>query len=87
MLGWFWAWVSAQRARRGRLRVAGDLILLRNILYTAVLPTDATAESNYSVAELILQSLIHHGYQVGSRARITLLGYSGGAQIGLAAAA
>ncbi len=87
MLGWFWAWVSAQRARRGRLRVAGDLILLRNILYTAVSADRRYGPIyNYSVAELILQSLIHHGYEVGSRAPITLLGYSGGAQIGLAAA-
>jgi hypothetical protein len=36
VLGCLWGWINAQRLRKGRLRFTGDLILLRNILYTAV---------------------------------------------------
>jgi hypothetical protein len=87
LLGWFWGWVSAQRARRGRLKFAGDLILLRNILYTAVSADRRYGPIyNYSVAELTLQSLLRQGYRLGSGAPLTLLGYSGGGQVALATA-
>jgi hypothetical protein len=87
MLGWFWSWINAQRLRKGRLRFAGDLILIRNILYTAVSADPRYGPIyNYSVATLIFQSLLRHGYQLGSGAPVTILGYSGGGQIALATA-
>ncbi len=86
-LGWFWSWINAQRLRKGRLKFAGDLILIRNILYTAVSADRRYGPVyNYSVATLILNSLLHQGYRLGSGAPVTLLGYSGGGQIALATA-
>ena len=87
-LGWFWAWVNKERLRKGgRLRALGQLINLRNILQLTV-SADARYGPvyNYSVAEIILQSLVRHGYVPGSGAPVTLLGYSGGGQIALATA-
>jgi len=86
-LGWFWGWINAQRLRKGRLRFTGDLILIRNILYTAVSADQRYGPVyNYSVATLLLQSLLRQGYRLGSGAPVTLLGYSGGGQIALATA-
>jgi hypothetical protein len=86
-LGWFWGWVYTQRQRRGWLRFTGDLILIRNILYTAVSADRRYGPVyNYSVATLLLQSLLRQGYRLGSGAPLTLLGYSGGGQIALATA-
>jgi len=85
VLGGFWGWVSAQR--KGRLKFAADLILIRNILYTAVSADQRYGPIyNYSVATLLLQSLLRQGYRLGSGAPVTLLGYSGGGQIALATA-
>ncbi len=87
-LGWFWAWVSAVRLRKGSpIRSLGKLIDLRNVLHIAV-SADARYGPiyNYGVAEMILQSLVRHGYVLGSGAPVTLLGYSGGGQIALATA-
>lgn len=87
-LGWFWAWVNRERLRKGSpLRQVGQLINLRNILQITV-SADARYGPvyNYSVAEIILQSLVRHGYVPGSGAPIALLGYSGGGQIALATA-
>ena len=86
-LGWFWGWINAQRLRKGRLRFTGDLILIRNILYTGLSADRRYGPVyNYSVATLLLQSLLHQGYRLGSGAPVTLLGYSGGGQIALATA-
>jgi len=87
MLGWFWGWINTQRLQKGRLRFTGNLILIRNILYTAVSADRRYGPIyNYSVAALILQSLLRQGYRLGSGAPVTLLGYSGGGQIALATA-
>lgn len=87
-LGWFWAWVDAERRRKDSpFRRAGLLINLRNILHISV-----SADSrygpvyNYGVAEMTLQSLVRHGYVPGSGAPVALLGFSGGGQIALATA-
>jgi hypothetical protein len=86
-LGWFWSWINTQRLRKGRLRLAGDLILIRNILYTGLSADRRYGPVyNYSVARLILQSLVRQGYRPGSGTPLTLLGYSGGGQIALATA-
>ena len=87
MLGPFWGWVNAQRLQKGRLRFTGYLILIRNILYTGLSADRRYGPIyNYSVAALILQSLLRQGYRLGSGTPVTLLGYSGGGQIGLATA-
>jgi pimeloyl-ACP methyl ester carboxylesterase len=87
-LGWFWAWVHAVRlGRGGALKKVGTLIQLRNVLHVTV-SADRRYGSvyNYSVAEMILQGLVRHGYARGSGAPVILLGYSGGGQIALATA-
>ena len=87
-LGWFWRWVHDVRTRKDRpFKRAGLLINLRNILHISV-----SADSrygpvyNYGVAEMVLQSLVRHGYRLGSGAPVALLGFSGGGQIALATA-
>ncbi len=87
-LGWFWTWVHAVRLRKGSpFQRAGVLINLRNILHVSV-SADARYGPvyNYSVAEMAVQGLVRHGYVLGSGAPVALLGFSGGAQIALAAA-
>lgn len=86
-LGWFWGWINAQRLRKGRFKFTGDLILIRNILYTALSADRRYGPVyNYSVATLLLQNLLRQGYRLGSGVPVTLLGYSGGGQIALATA-
>jgi hypothetical protein len=87
-LGWFWAWVNQERLRkRSPIKRVGQLINLRNMLHLTVSADRRYGEVyNYGVAEMILQGLVRHGYVPGSAAPITLLGYSGGAQIALATA-
>jgi hypothetical protein len=87
-LGWFWSWVNDVRLRKDSpFKRAGLLINLRNILHVSV-----SADSrygpvyNYSVAEMVLQSLVRHGYVLGSGAPIAHMGFSGGGQMALATA-
>lgn len=87
-LGWFWSWVNDVRLRKDSpLKRAGLLINLRNILHVSV-----SADSrygpvyNYGVAEMVLQSLLRHGYRLHSGTPLALLGFSGGGQIALATA-
>ena len=87
-LGWFWSWVNDVRLRKDSpFKRAGLLINLRNILHVSV-----SADSrygpvyNYSVAEMVLQSLVRHGYVVGSGAPVAHMGFSGGGQMALATA-
>ena len=87
-LGWFWTWVNDVRVRKDSpLKHVGLLIDLRNILHISV-SADARYGPvyNYGVAEMTLQSLVRHGYGLGSGTPIALLGFSGGAQIALATA-
>ncbi len=87
-LGWFWSWVSHVRLRKNSpLKRMGLLINLRNILHISV-SADARYGPvyNYSVAEMTLQSLVRHGYKLGSGAPVALMGFSGGGQIALATA-
>lgn len=87
-LGWFWSWVHAERLRkRGPIKRVGKLINLRNTLHITVSADRRYGPVyNYSVAEMILQGLIRHGYVPGSGAPIVLMGYSGGGQVALGAA-
>lgn len=74
-----WQWIE----RTSKLNV---LVLLRNMFQVAV-----SVDSRYGViynrgtAEIIIDRLLSNGYQPGSGALITLIGYSGGGQISLGA--
>ncbi len=73
----FWQWVE----RVTHLEV---LVLLRNMFQVAV-----SVDSRYGpiynrgTAQIIIDRLLRRGYQPGSGALITLIGYSGGGQISL----
>ncbi|MFV9507225.1 MAG: hypothetical protein AB4911_21965 [Oscillochloridaceae bacterium umkhey_bin13] len=87
-LGWFWAWISEIRLRKGSpLKRMGNLISMRNMLHIAVSADHRYGPIyNYGVAEMILRGLLRQGYQPGQGTPVTLLGYSGGGQIALATA-
>ncbi|MEL6931244.1 MAG: hypothetical protein AAFO95_21880, partial [Cyanobacteria bacterium J06600_6] len=75
----FWQWIE----RTAKLDI---LILLRNMFQVAV-----SVDSRYGpiynrgTAQIIIDRLLARGYQPGSGALITLIGYSGGGQISLGA--
>ncbi|MEY4518242.1 MAG: hypothetical protein RLZZ499_841, partial [Cyanobacteriota bacterium] len=75
----FWLWIE-------RTTNLGFLVLLRNMFQVAV-----SVDSRYGpiynrgTAEIIIERLLTSGYQPGSGALITLIGYSGGGQISLGA--
>ena len=75
----FWQWIE----RTARFEV---LVLLRNMFQVAV-----SVDSRYGpiynrgTAQIIIDRLLSRGYQPGSGALITLIGYSGGGQISLGA--
>ena len=75
----FWQWIE----RTSRLEV---LVLLRNMFQVAVsVDTRYGAIYNRGTAQIIIDRLLNKGYQPGSGALITLIGYSGGGQISLGA--
>lgn len=86
-LGGFWRWVRYSRLARGRIAVFGNLINLINLLQVLV-SADRRYGPLYSwgTAGVIARTLTAHGYRSGSGAPVTLIGYSGGAQIALGAA-
>jgi hypothetical protein len=86
-LGGFWRWVRHSQVARSRIAVLGNLINLRNLLQMLV-SADQRYGPLYSwgTAGVIARSLAAHGYRSGSGAPVTLIGYSGGAQIALGAA-
>ena len=74
-----WQWIE------GRTKL-GVLILLRNMFQVAVsVDTRYGPIYNRGTAEIIIERLLSCGYQPGSGALITLIGYSGGGQISLGA--
>jgi hypothetical protein len=86
-LGGFWRWVRQSRTAHGRIAILGELVNLRNVIQVLV-AADPRYGPIYSwgVAEVIARSLTAHGYQYGSGTPVTLIGYSGGAQIALGVA-
>ncbi|MBX0328369.1 hypothetical protein K2Z83_11845 [Oscillochloris sp. ZM17-4] len=86
-LGGFWRWVRHSQVARSRIAVLGNLINLRNLLQMLV-SADQRYGPLYSwgTAGVIARTLVAHGYRSGSGAPVTLIGYSGGAQIALGAA-
>jgi len=85
----FWRWALAGKMSRRQLAgVAGMLINLRNAWQVAV-----SADRRYGpmydegTADLILRALARDGYSPASDAPLVLVGYSGGGQIAMGAAA
>ena len=83
-----WFWRVALKLKLSRLGFAGFVINLRNVFQVAV-----SADRRYGPiynqgsADMIVASLRQRGYQVGSGTPIILVGYSGGGQIAVGAAA
>lgn len=77
----FWRWVEVNRTK---IQALGVLILLRNMFQVAVSVDGRYGPIfNRGAAEVIIDSLLDRGYQPGSGVPITIVGYSGGAQVAL----
>lgn len=80
-----WKWITHLKLEgRGLL---STLINVRNVFQVAV-SADARYGPiyNYGTAEVIAQGLVRRGYPLGSGIPVTIIGYSGGAQVALGAA-
>ncbi len=87
LLGRFWHWIYTARSSQTRIAMLGGFINLRNMLQVSVsADTRYGPIYNYGTAGVIVQSLLQHGYRLGSGTPVTLFGYSGGGQIVLGAA-
>ncbi|TVP44806.1 MAG: hypothetical protein EA350_10765 [Gemmatimonadales bacterium] len=85
LFAWFWRRLERLRLRRPRA-VVGLLIHLRNMFQVGVSADQRYGPIfNFGAAEEILAGLRRAGHTPGSRVPITLLGWSGGAQISLGA--
>ncbi|MEZ4630174.1 MAG: hypothetical protein R2880_05605 [Deinococcales bacterium] len=85
VFAFFWRW-AYRRKRQGQW-LLGFIINLRNIFQIAVSADKRYGPMyNQGSAEMILRSLIAHGYEIGSQVPISLVGYSGGGQIASGAA-
>ncbi|WP_129670501.1 hypothetical protein [Candidatus Chloroploca sp. Khr17] len=87
-MGRFWHWMKQINSRPGKAAVFSRIAINgRNMLQVAV-----SADSrygpvfNYGTANTIFQNVIEAGYVPGSGMPVTLIGYSGGGQVGLASA-
>lgn len=82
---WLWARLDRSR-RRWRLNPLPFLIELRNISHVLV-SADPRYGPTHSIglAQEIWRSLQRHGYRPGSGVPVTIIGYSGGGQMGLGA--
>mgnify|MGYP002776987925 CR=1 FL=1 len=85
--GWFWRFLDRKR-QQSPSSILGFFINIQNMLVVSV-----SADSRYGpiynrgTAQVMYESLINHGYQPGSGIPITLIGFSGGGQISMGAAA
>lgn len=82
-----WAWARLDRWRRkGRVALLPFLIEIRNIAQVLV-SADPRYGPTYNVglAQEIWRALQREGYQPGSGVPVTLIGFSGGAQVALGA--
>lgn len=81
-----WQWIEQLRLKNPTA-VAAFVVNLRNMMQVAI-----SADRRYGpiynlgVAREMRNSLVQHGYRVGSGTPVTLLGWSGGGQIALGAA-
>lgn len=85
-LSWFWRFADKLRIKNPA-NILGAIINIRNALIVWVSADQRYgAIYNRGTAQVIYNSLIKHGYQPGSNVPITLIGFSGGGQISMAAA-
>lgn len=89
VFAWFWRWaLSLKLSRRTLSNLGGFVINIRNLWQVAV-----SADRRYGPiynqgsAEMIARELTAGGYRPGSGVPVILIGYSGGGQIALGAAA
>ena len=83
---WLWKRVADYRAKHGDNAVA-YIINFRNVLQVLVSSDPRYGPVySYGTAKLIRNSLLQHGYPVGSGQPVSLIGFSGGGQITLGAA-
>ena len=62
------------------------IVNIRNVVAVAIAADPRYGPiQNQALAQVIFESLLHFGYQVGSKTPITLIGYSGGGQMSLGA--
>lgn len=80
-----WRWVEKSRFKNPEALV-GLLVNARNAVQLFV-SADRRYGPTYNIgtAQQIMKSLLNHGYRIGSGAPVTLVGWSGGAQIALGA--
>ena len=84
LLDRFWRLLLARRLK-GRTAMS-FLANLRNIFQVLVSADNRYGPIfNFGASQVISEALLRHGYQPGSGAPVTIIGYSGGAQIGLGA--
>ena len=89
---WLWSFVDAARftgtGASAARALLGMIVNLRNVLIVAV-SADARYGPmyNFGVAYVMYRSLLANGYRLGSGTPVTLIGYSGGAQMACGAAA
>jgi hypothetical protein len=83
-----WAWrIFANLRGRRLIGYLSFLINFRNLWQVLVSSDDRFGPLyNYATADLVLNKLAAHGYKVGSKIPVTIIGYSGGGQIALGAA-
>ncbi len=90
LLSWFWRFADRfQMSASGGIvgALIGATINIRNLLIVSVSADQRYGPIyNHGTAQVIYNSLMNHGYQLESGTPITLLGYSGGAQIAVGAA-
>lgn len=84
-LGWFWRKVEALRLRNEN-DIRSFLVNTRN-MWQMLVSADRRYGPVYNlgVAQEIWHGLVRHGYPIGSGIPVTLVGWSGGAQIALGA--
>lgn len=81
-----WRWVEGLRLKNP-MAAAALIVNVRNMFQVAISADRRYGPIyNWGVARAIRDKLIAHGYQIGSKTPVTLLGWSGGSQIALGAA-
>lgn len=82
----FWQFIDRLRFKNVD-SILGMVVNLRNVLIVAVSSDPRYGPMyNFGIAQVMYRSLIHHGYRLGSKTPVTLIGYSGGGQMACASA-
>lgn len=82
-----WRYIEQLRFKNPAVAL-GNLINARNVLQVAVSADPRYGPIyNLGIANAIVESLLRHGYRIGSGTPVTLIGWSGGGQISLGATA